>query len=77
MGSIYQVAKIKSLSIYCNSNCSEMLLGNENETEFGDDWILSMQHSLETFKFNKKENLDFSKFCTSVMWECTYIYDIK
>ncbi|KAM7249006.1 hypothetical protein ACFE04_004047 [Oxalis oulophora] len=59
MGSIYQVAKIKSLSIYCNANCSEMLLRNENETGNGDDWIHSLQHSLETFKFNKKESLDF------------------
>lgn len=85
MGSVYQVAKIKSLSIYCNANCSEILLGTEKETKSGDDWIHSLQRTLETFKFNEKESLDFSKYNFYIRYqynrteitEETYHYFVK
>lgn len=61
MGSLYQIVKIESVSVYCNANCNEMLLQNEKLLlESNSDWVHYMRHSLETFRLIG-ETFDFSE----------------
>lgn len=62
MGSVYQVVKLESFSIYCNVNCAEILINNENMTSSpNNNWVNCMKRSLETFSIFG-ETFDFSKY---------------
>lgn len=56
--SVYQIVKIDSASIYCNTMCSTLLYNNKT---IESDWQDKMRSGLNNFNIND-EPLEFSEY---------------